>query len=244
MNRGQPDLSVIIPALNEAPIIADTLRKVHDFMAKKMPKVAYEIIVVAAKDKDNTAQIARDCAKFFAKNQLQVITPSKRIGKGRDVALGFKHAKGIIQIFTDADLALPLINMSKAYNLLQMQQVLGNKAAVFAVRSQKHASPVRKFISIGGSIVTRLLFFTDITDLQCGLKGFTADAAQIGFKGLKTTGWMFDVEVFKKLKAAKIPVIPLDIDRWDSDTHHLGGENLIKASIGSLIEMFKIRFSK
>jgi len=128
--------------------------------------------------------------------------------------------------------------------LLKAQIASNNDAAVFAVRSQKHASPVRKFISFGGSIITRILFFTSITDLQCGFKGFTASAAQTGFKGLKTKGWMFDVEVFKKLKTANIPVIPLEIEKWDSDSHHLGGENLLKASISSLLEMFKIRFSK
>jgi len=98
MPKQNIELSIVIPALNEAPIIADTLQKVHDFMAKKMAKVAYEVIVVAAKDKDDTAEIATSCTKLFAKNQLLVIMPSKRVGKGRDVALGFRNANGAVQI--------------------------------------------------------------------------------------------------------------------------------------------------
>lgn len=241
MSNTKPDLSIIIPALNEAAIIADTLEKVREFMARKMPGVHYEVIVVAAKDKDDTAHIATANTKRFKPGQLTVVTPVRRVGKGRDVALGFKTASGTIQIFTDADLALPLINIKKMYALLHKQLVAQNEAAVFGVRSQKHANIVRKTISFLGSIITRILFFTNITDLQCGLKGFTAGAAKVGFKNLKTQGWTFDVEVFANLKKAKIPVIPLRIEQWQSDAHHLGGENLFKASVSSFFAMLKIR---
>jgi len=244
VQKAAPNLSIIIPALNEAATIAETLQKIQSFMMQRMPNTTYELIVVAAKDKDDTAAIARQQIGIFAPHQLHVITPNGRVGKGRDVALGFAAATGVVQLFTDADLAIPLSNIPKAYKLLQTQLASGADAAVFAVRSQKHNSPVRKVISICGSLVTRALFFTNITDLQCGFKAFTAGAATKSFRNLRTKGWMFDVEVFKKLKAAKISVIPLAIEKWESDAHHLGGENLLKASISAFIEMLKIRFSK
>lgn len=235
------DLSIIIPALNEATIIKDTLQQVGSYITKELSGIDVEVIVVAAQDKDNTAELVLATVKQFKKYRLVVISPKKRVGKGRDVALGFKQARGNVQLFTDADLAIPLQNIKKAYDLLIAQKNQGKEAAVFGIRSQKHNSRRRKIISSLGSLVTRMLFLTHVTDLQCGFKGFTAGAAKAGFKKLKTKGWAFDVEVFAKLQNSQISVIALPITKWHSDTHHLGGENLTKASVKSLLEMLRIR---
>jgi len=230
------DLTIIIPALNEADIIERSLDRLATYIKKDLSTIVCEVIVVAAKDKDNTGVIAARSAKKFT--HFTLIEPKNRVGKGRDVSLGFKAAKGKIQVFTDADLAIPLVNIKKAFNILSTQS---SNAAVFGVRMQKHSSFVRKFISFWSSLLNRVLFMTKISDLQCGFKAFTAGAATLGFTDLKTQGWSFDVEIFVKLREAKVPVIALPITRWDSDTHHLGGENLLKASVNSFIEMLKIR---
>lgn len=235
------DLSIIIPALNEADIIQDTLQQLNTYITKELSGIDVEVIVVAAQDKDNTAELATAMAKHFKKDRLVVISPKKRVGKGRDVALGFKQARGNVQIFTDADLAIPLQNIKKAYDILIAEKSQVREAAVFGIRSQKHNSRRRKIISSLGSLVTRVLFLTYVTDLQCGFKGFTDGAAKVGFKKLKTKGWAFDVEVFANLQNSQINVIALPINEWHSDTHHLGGENLTKASIKSLLEMLRIR---
>ena len=230
------DLSIIIPALNEADIIEQSLSRLDTYIKKDLNYIVCEVIVVAAKDKDNTGVIAARSAKKLT--HFALVEPKNRVGKGRDVSLGFKAAKGKIQVFTDADLAIPLVNIKKAFNILSAQS---GDAAIFGVRTQKHSSFVRKLISFCSSLLNRALVMTRISDLQCGFKGFTAGAAALGFTDLKTQGWSFDVEVFVKLRKAKIPVIALPIMRWDSNTHHLGGENLLKASINSFIEMVKIR---
>lgn len=236
------NLSIVIPALNEADIINDTLLAVKEYMAKDMPHITYEVIVVAAQDKDNTELIANNCKEQFEPGQLIVISPEKRVGKGRDVALGFKNARGGVQIFTDADLAIPLTCIKPAYKTLCTHLRDGNDAAVFGIRSQKHAKFNRKFISFCGSLITRVLFLTYVTDLQCGFKGFTVGAAKIGFANLQTQGWAFDVEVFAKLQNHQIKVIALPIKVWRNDSHHLKGENLAKASVTSFISMLAIRF--
>lgn len=242
--KQQIDLSIVIPALNEAAIIKDTLQKLHNYLAKDMPDVEYEVIVVAARDKDKTGQIAQDQAPIFNKDQLIVISPHGRIGKGRDVQLGFNKAHGDVQIFTDADLAIPLEYIKPMYCILRDEIKHGKDAAVFGVRSQKHNHPARKVLSLAGNILTRILFVTSITDLQCGFKGFTKGAARKAFETLDTKGWAFDVEVFTRLREYNIPVKALSITKWHTDTHHLGGENLAIASLYTFFEMVKIRFFK
>lgn len=234
-------LSVILPALNEEALIATSLDVVRTYLDKMLTGVSYEVIVVAAKDKDNTAKVARNQISKFKNGRLIVIEPKFRVGKGRDVALGFGKATGEIQIFTDADLALPVENIGRIYKFLRKELDNGKEAAIFGVRSQKHSSILRKLISTLGSIVTRLLFATRVGDLQCGIKGFTKGAAIKGFSDLDTLGWAFDVEVFAKLQNSAIDVHSLEIAKWRNDSDHLAGENMIVASVKSFAEMLRIR---
>ena len=243
MDKNNFDLSIILPALGLGNKITGNLALVKDFMAKSMLNTSYELIVVAAKDDVNTAAIAMQSINAFDKNQLKVLSPGAKVGKGRDVAAGFAVATGKIQLFTDGDLAIPLINIKKAYDFLQNEDKSEECGAVFGVRVAKHDNFARKFVSSVGNVVTRILFLTRLTDLQCGFKAFRQDVAKLAFKDLKTKGWAFDVEVFAKLQNANIKVHPLKITEWRNDNDHLSGENIAAASVKSLFEMIYIRFA-
>ena len=233
------DLSIIIPALNEAAVIVDTLHTIRNTIVNDLSTYKVEVVVVAAKDADNTAEIANSLSKLF--KNYQVICPDSRVGKGRDLALGFKAANGAVQIFTDADLAIPVSNIKPMFLELNKASQISLDLALFGSRTEKHGSTIRKFFSYASSLTTRILFFSNLHDMQCGFKGFTKGAADIGFGNLQTMGWAFDSEIYVRLKKAGVAVKPFTITEWSSDTHHLGGQNMLKASIQSFFELLKIR---
>lgn len=241
MSNSPTQLSIILPSLGVGKKITNNLSLIKDFMATEMPAVSYELIVVAAEDGKNTSALASDNIGNFKNGQLVVINPGAKVGKGRDVAAGFATAKGEIQLFTDGDLAIPLKNIKKAYAFLTLVDTEKVNGAVFGIRVAKHSSFSRKLVSSLGNSVTRVLFFTRLTDLQCGFKAFRKDTAKYAFSNLKTKGWAFDVEVFAKLKKSHIKVHSLKISQWRNDNDHLSGENILLASLKSLLEMIYIR---
>ncbi|MDH7480929.1 MAG: glycosyltransferase family 2 protein [Armatimonadota bacterium] len=85
-------ISALIPAYNEADVIAQTVRAALD-----IPGVS-EVLVVDDGSKDDTAEVARSAGAH------QVIKLTHNIGKGGALNRGWKQCKGEILLLLDADL--------------------------------------------------------------------------------------------------------------------------------------------
>src|SRR3989338_2639975 len=88
-------VSVIIPAKDEEESIGKVLRDLNKVI-KNTKKYIFEVIVIDDKSKDSTGAIAR-------KYGTKVIRNVGKSGKGKALALGFKHAKGDYIVMLDAD---------------------------------------------------------------------------------------------------------------------------------------------
>ena len=87
-----PNISVVIPTLNEASNIADTVRAVQ-----AVPEVC-EIILVDGGSRDDTVRIAEN---------LGCVTMRGAPGRGRQLRVGAERAKGDILLFLHADTLVP-----------------------------------------------------------------------------------------------------------------------------------------
>ncbi|MCS7002175.1 MAG: glycosyltransferase, partial [Dehalococcoidia bacterium] len=103
-----PDLSIVIPAYNEATRLGPTLtRLLADLAARPFTS---EIIVVDDGSRDGTADLARS----FAAPNLRVIAYHPNHGKGRAVRTGILAAQGRVVGFMDADLSTDLEALDRA----------------------------------------------------------------------------------------------------------------------------------
>lgn len=101
-------LSFIIPAKNEAHIIADTIASIYAFVPKKC---FFEIVVIDNGSKDCTQKIARDAgASVFINNKAT-------IAKLRNI--GVSQTTGKILIFLDADVHLTIGWTNEIESVLQ-----------------------------------------------------------------------------------------------------------------------------
>src|SRR3989344_1181487 len=91
-------LSIVIPAYNEEKRIGKMLKAYTYFFNKQVPN--HEIIVALNGCKDNTLKVV----KSFSSKRLRYIN-LKESGKGGAIIEGFKHAKGELIGFVDADLS-------------------------------------------------------------------------------------------------------------------------------------------
>ena len=88
MNR--PDVSILIPAYNEAQIIGDVVTKIKTFYPD------FEIIVINDGSTDDTSQAAKDAGAL-------VYSHPYNIGNGAAVKSGIRFASGKILVFMDGD---------------------------------------------------------------------------------------------------------------------------------------------
>ncbi|GAB4479197.1 MAG: glycosyltransferase family 2 protein [Anaerolineae bacterium] len=91
-----PPLTVIIPAFNEAAVIA---RKIENTLAMDYPPEQMQIIVVDDGSDDGTPDIVRG----YADRGIELISDAVRRGKVAAMNRAVKLARGEIIVFTDAD---------------------------------------------------------------------------------------------------------------------------------------------
>src|SRR5687768_6184445 len=99
--NAQPDLSIIIPAYNEAQRISSSLDELAKFLKTK-DYASLEVVVVVARGHDKTLDIARSKASLF--KDFVAVDAGVHVGKGRDVKTAMLKAKGKYRLFMDADL--------------------------------------------------------------------------------------------------------------------------------------------
>ena len=227
-----PFLSIIIPAHNEENRLPDTLEQVFNFL--KEQSFTAEVIVVENGSSDKTLEVAQG----FIKQQpnLQVIQSER--GKGAAVKRGMLAAKGAYRFMCDADLSMPVAEITKF-----IPPVLTNFDIAIASREAKGA--VRydepRYRHLGGRVINfliQLFILPGLNDTQCGFKCFSAKIADDIFNLQTQHGWSFDIELLYIARRHKYTVQEIPI-HW---VHHPETKvSAVRDAIRMIQDIFRIR---
>ena len=196
-----PELSIVIPCLNEAESLPYCLQKAFSFISEN--KIVGEVIVVDNASTDDSATIAK---------QLKaIVVEESEKGYGNALMTGIKAAKGKYIIIGDADDSYDFSDLMNFLLLLRQdyQLVIGNR---FKGGIKKGAMPfLHRYVGNPFlSFIGRLFFKIPVNDFHCGIRGFHREA--IINLNLRTTGMEFASEMivkaaFNDLRIKETPVI-------------------------------------
>ena len=184
-------LSLIIPAYNEAGRIGATITHVCEYLDRQA--YDWEVIVVVDGGPKETAAEARAAAG--SRRNIRVLENDVNRGKGYSVRRGFLEASGDRRAFIDADLSLPVEGLAG-----MMARFDAGADVVIASRTApgsiiEGAPPAgRDLMSKLFNVAVQTIALPGIKDTQCGFKGFTARAATAIFSVAKSDRFGFDVE--------------------------------------------------
>ncbi|MCD4785503.1 MAG: glycosyltransferase family 2 protein [Candidatus Eremiobacteraeota bacterium] len=127
-----PFISIVIPARNEAYVIANTVRSILKLDYKKDDKLNFEILVMDDNSSDDTFEIAQELEIEFPGVVRAVHRGPEIAGKGKSMVLndGMKRAKGDIIAVFDADTNVAPNFFKNAIPLLYDPQVGGLQGRV------------------------------------------------------------------------------------------------------------------
>lgn len=191
----KPELSIVMPCLNEAETLAICINKAQSFLNKN--KINGEIIIADNGSTDGSIAIAKS-------NNATVIHAQQK-GYGSALKAGIDAANGTYVIMGDADdsynfseLMPYLIELRKGKDL-----VMGNR---FKGGIEKGAMPfLHKYLGNPVlSFIGRLFFKINIGDFHCGLRGFSKKAYET--MNLKTSGMEFASEMVVKTKLNNLSI--------------------------------------
>jgi len=204
-----PQISIVIPAYNEASRIIPTLDMLRQYLREN--GWCAEVVVVNDGSEDATAEIVE---KFSAQwNLVRLIQNPGNCGKGFSVRNGALQATGDIVLFTDADLSAPISEMPKLVDPIlkgECDVSFGSRALNRSLIGV-HQSKLREFSGRIFNIFVQVLTGLNFKDTQCGFKAFRREAMIPVFQQQRITDFGFDPEILyiakeRGLRLKEIPV--------------------------------------
>ena len=194
IESGALDVSIVIPAFNEASRLPRTLIAVLDWIASRSELC--EVIVVDDGSTDNTKSLA------FQFPVVTFVSLEKNMGKGAAVRCGMLLATGKLVLMMDADLATPMTEFDVLNKGIASgaDVVIGSRplrSSNLAVRQPILREAAGRLFNFIVRIVSGLPF----KDTQCGFKLWTLEAASATFRLCNVNGFAFDVEALVVAKA-------------------------------------------
>lgn len=200
MDKGNPEVSVVLPCLNEEEAIGICVKKIREVFSRE--RISGEIIVADNGSVDRSREIAEaEGAKVVVEHQR---------GYGAAYLRGLKEARGNYIVIADSD---------NTYDFNEIPRFLSQlkKGQDFCIGSRFKGKIRKGAMSwshryIGNPILswmTRLFFHTRLSDIHCGMRAFTYEAYRK--MKLNTLGMEFATEMVvsaltHKLKTCELPI--------------------------------------
>jgi dolichyl-phosphate beta-glucosyltransferase len=230
-----PDISLILPAYNEAGCIAGTIAEAVSYFEGH--RHTYEILVAADGD-DGTREIVAELGR--SDPAIRAFGEPGRRGKGRGIREAVRMAAGSIIGFADADNKVPIEEYDKIAPFLAEGFPIAIGSRALARTTILRSQPwYRRLGGKGFGVFMRAATgLRGIADTQCGFKFFHGDVARRLFALQQIDGYMYDVEILLLAQYLGYRVCEVPI-RWrdDGDTRL----EMVRGNLRNLRDILRLR---
>ena len=165
-----PDLSVVVPAYNEAENVENLAAEINVALAG----IAHEMIFIDDASTDETKAVLIDMKTRFP--YLRVLSHRQNSGQSRGVRSGILAARAPIIATLDSDGQNDPADIPNLFAQLTRADAPETLAMVGGRRAKRIDSTAKKIGSRIGNGVRKRLLKDDADDTGCGLKVFKRDA--------------------------------------------------------------------
>jgi dolichyl-phosphate beta-glucosyltransferase len=230
---GRPvQLSVVIPAYNEARRIVPYLEAITAYLGRR--GLSYELLVVDDGSQDDTAALAQQTG-------ARLIWLPRNTGKGAAVRAGMQAARGTLRLFADADGATPIQELERLEAAIKDGADLAIGSRTLASRDSRYQVKARLHRTLLGNLFNRIVRYLGVRhvhDTQCGFKLFRQAVAQDLFSVARINGYGFDLELLyiARRRGYRIAEVPIN---W---TDQPGSKvRVVRDGLAMLREMLAVR---
>ena len=161
----QPELTVVVPAYNEADTIA--------MVIERLQALPYELQIIVVDDcsEDGTAAVVEGLG-----DAVELVRHERNQGKGAALRSGFAQARGRIIVIQDADLEYDPVDIPELVAPIRSgvaDAVFGSR--LIGGRPQRAHLFWHKVGNRALSLLTNVLYNTTLSDMETGYKAFTLE---------------------------------------------------------------------
>ena len=203
----------MIPVLNEAHVLAESVRTVRHFLRQNMPYPS-RVVVVDNGSTDGTDRVGHELEAQY--DDVRFWQLQER-GRGRALRHAWGRSDADVVCYTDVDLsteleALPVIVdaiVNDGYDLGTGSRLLPESRTVRCFK--------RELVSRGYNLLVKAVLWTSFSDAQCGFKAVSRRVVERVMPDVKDESWYFDTELLvlaekRGYRIKDLPVQWIEVD--------------------------------
>lgn len=233
-------LSLIVPAYRQEKTIKKDLENIDHILKSGLgSNYDYEIICVVDGITDNT----ENEAKKVKSPKIKVVSYLENKGKGFAVRFGMEKAKGDLVSFLDSgmDISPKGIMMLIAHmDWYNADIIVGSKRHPV---SKVNYPLIRKILSVGYHLGSKLLFGLPLTDTQSGIKIFKKEVVKKILPRLIVKRYAMDIEmlaVAKYLGFNRIYEAPIEV-RFNQSTSRINWKTVFRMAWDTAAVFYRLK---
>jgi len=213
--RGQT-VDVVIPVLNEAHVLADSVATVRAFAEESLKEYDWTVVIVDNGSTDGTDVVGTELAARFPDVKFASLTER---GRGRALRHVWTHSIADIVCYTDVDLSTELAALPKLLRVIADGEYDVATGSRLLPTSQTTRSHKRELVSRCYNALIKLLFWNTFSDAQCGFKAVSRNVVTKIVPRVKNQSWFFDTELMLLAEKSGYRIADIPV-RWieDDDT--------------------------
>ena len=207
-------LDVVIPVLNEARALADSVNALAAFLSNNLNDYEWAVVVADNGSTDATPSICQSLSE--QDSRVRHVRLEQR-GRGRALKRAWAESNADIVAYMDVDLSTDLSALPQTIAAVDGE---GYDIAIGS-RLKRGAQVIgrsfkRELISRSYSLIFRAMFLAGFQDAQCGFKALSRRAADDVAPLVVDNGWFFDTEMLliAEKNGYRIKEIPV---KWTDD---------------------------
>ena len=211
LNKESLDCTIVLPAINEADILEQAVKKISQ--AIKACGCTYEIIIAEDGSTDGTDKKAAELSQSLP--CVCHLHSDKRLGRGKALSNSFRQSHGNVLIYMDVDLATDLKHLSQLISAVTVEGYLLATGSRMFSQSKAKRTFTRAFVSKVYNFMVRLILKSKVKDHQCGFKAFQRVMLLSLLDEVDAKHWFWDTEVLVRAqrKGYKVKEFPVE---WGS----------------------------
>ncbi len=229
----RPELSIIVPAFNEAARIGPTLARIGAWAEGREPRP--EILVVDDGSSDATAAMVG----MYAPAGVGLVRLERNRGKGAALRAGALVSRGSFVLLTDADLSTPIEEVDRLLPWMREADLVLGSRDLPDSKVTRHQPWARELAGKLFNLAIRVLGVRGFRDTQCGFKLVRGTVARRLFAELTVERFAYDVELVWLAQRAGYRVVEVGVE-WHNDP--ATRVRVVRDGIGMFLDVVRFRF--
>ncbi|MFC7019947.1 MULTISPECIES: flippase-like domain-containing protein [Haloarcula] len=204
------DVSVVLPAYNEADTIERTVSVTLETLDSFLPAGSYEVIVAEDGCADRTPEIAARLAS--EDDRVRHVHSDERLGRGGALEYAFERAAGETLVYFDTDLATDMRHLEELVESVRTEGYDVATGSRWMPENRADRPAKRGIPSFGYNTLVRTVLRSDLRDHQCGFKAFDRAVLESLLPAVGDEHWFWDTEVLVKAqrRGYRVKEFPVD----------------------------------